>query len=143
MSLVVLLKLLLSAQAKRIAELERQIATDSHNSSKPPSSDGLDKKPAPKSLCRPSGRGPGQGRSRRTTGAGRDPDQVVDHHPVVCGGCGTGLDSAHSAGYGTGHVFDLPEIRPEMTEHRLRQRACGFGHTTTATAPGQISAAKG
>ena len=33
-------------QAERIAELERQVGADSRNSSKPPSSDGLRKKPA-------------------------------------------------------------------------------------------------
>ena len=31
---------------KRIEELERRLAQDSHNSHKPPSSDGLQKKPA-------------------------------------------------------------------------------------------------
>jgi transposase len=142
-SLVVELKLLVSAQAERIAELERQIAADSHNSSKPPSSDGLGKKPAPKSLRRRSGRKPGRakgdpgGRLEQVA----DPDQVVDHHPVVCGGCGTGLDSAQSAGYRARQVFDLPEIRTEVTEHRLHQRVCGCGHTTTATAPERVSAA--
>jgi transposase len=142
-SLVVELKLLVSAQAERIAELERQIAADSHNSSKPPSSDGLGKKPAPKSLRQRSGRRPGRakgdpgGRLEQVA----DPDQVVDHRPVVCGGCGTGLDSGQSAGYRARQVFDLPEIRPEVTEHRLHQRVCGCGHTTTATAPEQVSAA--
>lgn len=144
------LKVLVSAQAEtiaqqaeRIAQLERQVAADSHNSSKPPSSDGLRKKPAPKSLRKPSGRRPGRakgdpgGRLEQVA----DPDQVVDHHPVVCGGCGSGLDSAQSAGYRARQIFDLPEIRPEVTEHRLHQRVCGCGHTTTATAPGQISAA--
>jgi transposase len=45
-------------QDARIVELERQLAASSRNSSKPPSSDGLDK-PAPKSLRGRSGRKPG------------------------------------------------------------------------------------
>jgi hypothetical protein len=56
-ALVMELKLLVSAQAatiaaqaEEIAELKRRLAADSHNSSKPPSSDELAKKPAPKSL---------------------------------------------------------------------------------------------
>src|SRR5664279_2287206 len=48
----------------RVAELEAQLKTNSRNSSKPPSSDGL-AKPAPKSLRRASGRKPGAATSAR------------------------------------------------------------------------------
>lgn len=132
-----------AGQADRIAELERQIGSDSHNSSKPPSSDGLRKKPAPKSLRRRTGRRPG-----RATGdpGGRleqvaDPDVIVDHRPCVCGGCGAGLEGGESTGYRARQVFDLPKITSVVTEHRMHQVVCGCGHTTTATAPGQVSAA--
>lgn len=51
-------------QDAEIAELKRRPAADSCNSSKPPSSDGLGKRPAPKSLRKASGRRPGQGRQQ-------------------------------------------------------------------------------
>ncbi|MGW0633915.1 IS66 family transposase [Streptomyces sp. NPDC002758] len=142
-ALVVELKLLVSAQAERIAELERQVASDSRNSSKPPSSDGLRKKPAPKSLRQRTGRKPGRakgdpgGRLEQVA----DPDAIVDHHPAACGRCGDDLAGAVSAGYRARQVFDLPEIAPEVTEHRLHLAVCGCGHTTAATAPGHVPAA--
>lgn len=149
-ALVVELKLLVSAQAvviaeqaERIAELERQTGSDSHNSSKPPSSDGLRKKPAPKSLrqwtgCKP-GRAKGDPGGRLEQVA--DPDAIVDHHPAACDACGDGLSGAVSAGYRARQVFDLPEIRPEVIEHRLYLAVCGCGHTTLAKAPQQVVAA--
>lgn len=155
-ALVVELKLVVSAQAAtverlearvieqdaEIAELKRRLTTDSHNSSKPPSSDGLRKKPTPKSLRKATGRKPG--RAKGDPG-GRlelvaDPDVIVDHHPATCGGCGGDLCGAVSTGYRARQVFDLPEIRPEVTEHRLHQAVCDCGHTTSATAPERVPA---
>jgi transposase len=141
-ALVVELKLLVSAQAERIAELERQVASNSHNSSKPPSSDGLRKKPAPKSLRQRTGRKPGRakgdpgGRLEQVA----NPDAILDHHPAACGRCGDDLAGAVSAGYRARQVFDLPEIAPEVTEHRLHLAVCGCGHTTAATAPEHVPA---
>src|SRR5665647_1431812 len=48
----------------RVGEVEAQVRTNSRNSSKPPSSDGLGK-PSPKSLRKASGRRPGGQASRR------------------------------------------------------------------------------
>ncbi|WP_406178100.1 DUF6444 domain-containing protein [Streptomyces sp. NBC_00996] len=78
-ALIAEFKLVISAQAERIAELERQLAANSHNLSKPPSSDGMRKKPAPKSLRKSSGRKPGRARgpgARLEQVAG--PDTIID-----------------------------------------------------------------
>lgn len=108
----------IAQQAERIAKLERQVASDSRNSSKPPSSDGLGKKPAPKSLRKRTGRKPG--RAKGDAGGQLEqvanPDVIIDHHPAACGGCGAGFEGGDSAGYKARQVFDLPAIRPEVTE---------------------------
>ncbi|MEX5714007.1 transposase, partial [Parafrankia sp. FMc6] len=37
-------------------------------------------------------------------------------------------------------VFDLPELRPHVTEHQLVERACGCGAHTKAAAPAGVNA---
>ncbi len=59
----------------------------------------------------------------------------------MCGGCGEGLTGAVSAGYRARQVFDLPEIAPEVTEHRIHRAVCGCGHATSAVAPEHVPAA--
>ncbi len=48
---LVRLEALLKKAHEKIEELERRLNLNSSNSSKPPSSDGLRKKPSPTSLC--------------------------------------------------------------------------------------------
>ena len=91
---------LVALQAKRIAELEaevaelkRQLGMNSQNSSKPPSTDSPFDKPTPKSLRRRSGRKPGgqPGHPGSTLALVDDPDERERHEPGPCGGCGANL----------------------------------------------------
>ena len=107
--IIVQLQARIVEQDARIAELERQLAASSRNSSKPPSSDGLDK-PAPKSLRGRSGRKPGgqPGREGRTLRQVAVPDEVVVHEPSACAGCGDTLATDGSpAGLIRRQVFDI------------------------------------
>jgi transposase len=135
------LKVVLAQALARIAELEARLGMTSKNSGKPPSSDGL-AKPAPKSLRRKSGRGPGRpkGQPGTTLRQVEDPDHEVTHEPPVCCGCGAGLDDAELAGVERRQVFDLPPLHLEVTEHRLVARRCGCGKVTKAAAPAGVDA---
>src|ERR1039458_3076087 len=79
----------LDASQQRVRQLEERLAKDSHNSSKPPSSDGLSK-PKPKSLRARSGRPTGgqPGHSGQTLRMVEKPDCTVSHPVNQCAGCG-------------------------------------------------------
>src|SRR6516162_130505 len=81
----------IAALVERVHELEARVAKDSHNSSKPPSSDGLARKT--KSLRRRSGRKPGGqiGHRGETLRLAAAPDVVVEHRPAHCSRCQTPL----------------------------------------------------
>ena len=71
-----------------IQELKEQLNRNSKNSSKPPSSDGF-KKPATKSLRKPSGKKAGgqNGHPGTHLAVMTAPDEIVTHMPSACGGC--------------------------------------------------------
>src|SRR3954463_13289210 len=141
-ALVVQLQARIAEQDARIAELERQLAASSRNSSKPPSSDGLDK-PAPTSLRGRSGRKPGgqPGREGRTLRQVEKPDEVVVHEPGACAGCGAQLAAEdRPARIIRRQVFDIPTITVRVVEHRLVSRRCGCGTLTQAAGPAGVSA---
>ena len=123
----------------RVAELERRLGRNSRNSSQPPSTDG----PAPaRSTRRRSGRKPGKqpGTGGATLGLVADPDEIIDHVPDACGGCGTDLADAAGAGVVRRQVHDIPRIAPRVVEHRLHRRRCGCGQVTGAAAPTGVNA---
>ena len=95
-----LIRFLLAENAElksRITALEVRLAKDSHNSSKPPSSDGL-RKPAPKSMRQAGQRPKGGQKGHKGSALERvaEPDQVIIHPlPATCDACGSTLDEAH------------------------------------------------
>src|SRR4051812_40870625 len=118
---IALLQARIAEQDAEIAELKRQLAASLRNSSKPPSSDGLDK-PAPKSLRGRSGRKPGgqPGREGRTLRQVAVPDEVVAHEPAACRGCGGALTAEDRlAGMIRRQVFDIPKVAVGVVEYRL------------------------
>ena len=125
-----------------VVELKRRLGRNSGNSSQPPSADGPAASPS-RAARRRSGRNPGKqpGTGGSALFQTSDPDEVVDHVPAACGGCGSDLAGARAAGVVRRQVHDIPTITPTVVEHRLHKRRCGCGATTTATAPAGVGAA--
>jgi transposase len=117
----------LALLAARVQELEARLAKDSHNSGKPPSSDGLGRKT--KSLRRHSGKKPGGqlGHRGETLHLVATPDAVVEHRPSVCAQCHTPLDDQDEAAVvlrERRQVQDLPRVRLAVTEHQALHVRC-------------------
>jgi transposase len=132
-------------QNARIAELERELGLNSGNSGKPPSSDGLKKKPARVgSLRERSGKKPGgqKGHPGKTLSRTETPDATIDHFPETCPGCGGPLNEAMATGHTARQVFDLPAPQPLIvTEHRAHACRCAkCGTETRAAFPEDVTA---
>jgi hypothetical protein len=130
------LRAMVEALQAEVADLKRQLGQNSRNSSKPPSSDSLFVKPAPKSLCGKSGKKPGgqPGHPGSTLALVDDPNERLRHEPGRCTGCGADLANAPEVGVERRQVFDLPPMTVQVTEHQLIARRCGCGTTTCGTA---------
>ena len=113
-----------AALSEQVKQLQQQLHTDSHNSSKPPSSDPPAQRSYPKRAksTRPPGGQPGH--EGTTLKREEHPDRIVLHPVVCCCGCGTSLRQQRVEGYERRQVFDLPPIRVQVTEHRAEVRYC-------------------
>lgn len=121
----------------RVQEFEAQRAKDSHNSSKPPASDGLRRKP--KSLRQPSGKKPGGQRGHRgeTLHLVAVPDVVLEHRPALCAHCQTPLEGGEPVvRRERRQVQEVPPVRLHITEHqRLHLRCPSCAQVSAGTFP--------
>lgn len=127
-----------------IQELKEQLNKNSKNSSKPPSSEGY-KKPAPKSLRKPSGKKVGgqDGHQGTHLAVITAPDEIVTHMPSACKGCrhyqmckGTACIAEKR------HVIDAA-VTVNVTEHQvLELPICMLhGDTRRGEFPADVKAA--
>lgn len=130
----------IAEQDERIAKLERRLGQNSRNSSRPPSTDrpdrdakgngkgegeGEENKPRPrKRSAKP--RGAQQGHKGSGRGLDPNPDEVIEHRPLVCRKCGRDLDGCErTVGRPARHqVIELPDTCVVTTEHRLLRVVC-------------------
>lgn len=119
--------------------LQERVAKDSHNSHKPPTSDGLQRRP--RSQRRKSGRKSGGqlGHRGQTLPLVATPDEIITHHPTQCPHCQTPLKQVAPHALERRQVLDLPPVRLHVREHRAAHVRCpGCGGLTVAAFPGDV-----
>ena len=124
--LVIELVALYQEQEARIRDLEARQNKDSHNSSKPPTSDGL-KKGHKHGLRHKSGKKSGgqEGHEGHRLELVADPKHIVMHAVTRCHHCQVSLEGVEAEKYKNRQVFDLPEkVELEVTEHRAEIKNC-------------------
>ncbi len=141
LAIIIALQEQLAEQAALIQELRDQLAKNSRNSGKPPSSDGL-KKPRTRSLRRKTGlRSGGQkGHQGHTLQMVTQADYIERHRVTRCPYCATNLKDIVSDEYERRQVFDIPVVRITVTEHQAENKQCpNCRHRIKGTFPNDVT----
>jgi len=121
----------LQAEVRRLRDAAAQ---NSHNSSRPPSTDRPEQ-PKPKSLRKQTGRKTGgqPGHPGRTLQSSDTPKHIQVHPLRECE-CGEDLSKEPALDFQSRQVFDLPALELECTEHRAEIKECPCCHRTVVAA---------
>jgi transposase len=120
--------------------LEDRLSKDSHNSGKPPSSDGLKRKPVSfrvKSEKKSEGQPGHPGKTLEFTDT---PDHRTIHAPSECSGCRAELSETDTILIERRQVLDLPPMKLFVTEHQVESRRCpGCGRIHRGSFPFSVT----
>jgi transposase len=121
----------------QVQEVQAHLALNSHNSSKPPSSNPPAQRT--KSLRVRSGKKSGAqpGHRGTTLKASPTPDRIMVHSAATCQDCGQDLrEVGGRESTDRRQVFDVPPLALEVTEHRVEGKTCpGCGRRTWGEFP--------
>ncbi|MFX0140285.1 MAG: IS66 family transposase [Candidatus Hodarchaeota archaeon] len=137
------LKLIIVALEARIQKLENKQAKDSHNSSKPPSSDGFKNQKRTRSQRKETNRKAGgqNGHQGHTLEMVDNPAHIetckLEHEHCDCG---RSLKGKKATGYERRQVIDIPPVKLEVTEYQAEIIDCACGKRHVASFPEDVTA---
>jgi transposase len=118
------LRVELAAAYARLKRLEHRRAKDSHNSSQPPSRDGVahqHRRPRKASEKKSGGQ---VGHAGHTLLPVTTPDEVISHRPLACQHCQQTLEGVPGEVKEHRQVHDLPTLHLVVRDHRVEQVQC-------------------
>lgn len=136
----------ITALEARVSALEAQIAKNSSNSHKPPSSDGPAKSNRTQSERTSSGKKPGgqPGHSGGTLKRSLTPDTHVLHDVRECGRCHHDLSHQKADSVEERQIFDLPPMAIACASHSREIKKCTHcAHVNAAPWPGLLASETG
>jgi transposase len=124
---------------QRLADLEARLNQNSTNSSKPPSSEHPHAKPARHTPKSPRGAGgqPGHAKHQRPLLPTEQCQQVIPCVPPTCRRCAAPLRGTDPQPLRR-QVWELPEIRPTVTEYQRHRLTCRWGTITCGALPAGV-----
>lgn len=135
---------LCEAQQREITELKEKLGRNSSNSSRPPSQDGLsqkqkrrkERKRSRKPSDRKQGAQPGHPGHQRELADESEVAHFEHHFPPTCSGCGHDLPAIPQGEPRREQKWDIPPVKPVITEHRFYTATCPCCGKPTTAQPG-------